>query len=268
MSEGHEADALADLLSSPHLIALESLGVSYAMLPPDIFSRLDAAPPGLRAMDVLCASCGDAQLEALTRWEGMRGLESLVWTVNAVSSAGLRALLRSHNTSALRELNMGGNAIDASTLQEDSWARLRRMEAVGLWSAKIDQEVLARMLRQPWPALRWLNLSENPLKLGALRPLMARRGQLPVLRCLDLSNCRLIDADMIELVCQLPPTLRVLSLRSNPLTEDGALALAARPELRQLEELDLSQNALSAASVEALTRSPHTAHMQPDGLKL
>ena len=167
---------------------------------------------------------------------------------------------------------------------EDTWSALCvALEALSESALKGRYLPYIQALLEPWPEAlrcvpwRWLelasqgdrrasllidlcrtlDLSWRPLKRAVLTRLLGALGRARPLRQLYLDSCRLSPSALALIArCEAFSEVRVLSLRHNPLSRDGAAALAeSASALRSLRELDLEACLLDDESLSVLLTS-------------
>jgi len=214
--------------------------------------------------------------EHLSRSESLAGLEQLVLSQNPIGPAGVWAILGAPFAARLTRLRIGAcrlNDPDLASLLGSE--RLPNLAELSLWDrvgerstralggnegfAKLRSFDLASCGLTPaaagllggvrtLPALRRLNLRNNPLRSEGLRRFLA--GPLVrTLDWLDLDRCELGDEGAAVLAAADPlPALRVLWLADNRIGDAGARVLAASPALAAVRSLHLRGNAIGDAA--------------------
>jgi Ran GTPase-activating protein (RanGAP) involved in mRNA processing and transport len=233
---------------------------------------------------------GDERVGTLARSEHLRGLRGLGLSFNALTNAGLQAVLDAGPWPRLTALDLQGNSHlsgRGAVLLARSRA-LPALESLDLRDNLVDETgawSLANSKGQP--RLADLALAGNPLgdrggRALALSPLLprqlARTGVLDLratalgpagvqdlvaadhLReavVLNLNRNQINDAGVVALSVAELPRLRELHLAGNKVTDEGAAALAGAEYLGRLRVLDLADNLLSAGGRVALMSSPY-----------
>lgn len=124
--------------------------------------------------------------------------------------------------------------------------------ALDLRTNKLGSDDTQR-LGAAFPALRVLDLGNNPLDLAAMERLIDGGG-LGALRTLGLQKSAVTDAMLARLAASpLLARVRTLDLRKNALTDAGARHLGKSKHTAGLRTLHLGGNTLSAAARKALT---------------
>ena len=262
-------DTLGILVASPHLAALRTLRLPSNNLG-NLGTRALTQAASLKSLEELDLSAlgqherynydpviRAAGMGALVGWSGLAGVRSLTLNANDLTRGGLRALLRSPNAVALKELALRGARLDGQMMEEFRSAH----EGLRLESLDIGENVLkglgveylagAPCLRD----LKTLRIDRCEIALGGGR-LLAKAAFLDGLRLLDLGHNYFGPADLGTLLEREPP-LHTLQLRDNHVFDEGAAVLASSPASDTLLELDLSQNGLGAAATAALGESEH-----------
>jgi hypothetical protein len=136
-----------------------------------------------------------------------------------------------------------------------------------VWCADSPLSTLSALTDLPW----WGKLRALTFYLGQGVPTDAdevRRNKWPRhlpsgLEALDLSHNGGIVARLLPAVLESPAaaTLRSLALRGCGSEETIAALVAALPDMRRLERLDLSESALNERAVKTLLASPQLAQL-------
>jgi len=165
---------------------------------------------------------------------------------------------------ALRHLAITGAELTPETLDALLAAGLpERLEHLDLTGNALDR--LDALAARPWPRLERLTLSRNLLdpRAGAL----LATARLPALRTLELNDNPLKTAGVLALT-SLPALagLDELHLRATGFGPPAALALAVVP-FAHLTRLTLDANPLKAAGAEALLSSPWLDELRRSNLE-
>ncbi len=292
--QSERGDAMLGALAANETLAgLESLASDYDNVS-DTGLKALAASPYLRRLKSLSfeesSRITGRGLAALARSPVMASVErlSLLWSCQ-VGVEGVRALAASPFVGSLRELALSGplgdegaEAIASSpalsglrVLRLDncgigargaerlaSSPHLSRLEVLSLRGNSLLQSGVEALAQAgALPALRSLRLFWDGLPAAAVRALAAcpmfRR-----LRCLSLSCPRAGAAIGADLAAS-PSQLESLDLSNSRLRDDGLAALLRAPWVKNLRNLRLGGNRISAAGIEALvkTRMPQLAFL-------
>jgi uncharacterized protein (TIGR02996 family) len=268
-------DALRRLLASPHLGGLKALrlpsnnignaGINALTSTASLTSleELDLSGRGVSQRyndDPIVRSPG---MERLAAWAGLASVRSLTLSSNDVGRPGLRALLRSRHTAALQELSLRSCRLDGQTMAElaDAPPALR-LETLNLGENVLKElgvaYVASASCLRELKAL-WLDRCEAPVTSGRL---LAKAGFIEGLRLLDFAHNHLSPVGLNALLDRNPPALHTLRLRDNDLFDRGVALLAESPGSDTLLELDVSQNGLGTAAVQALGQSAHLRELR------
>lgn len=122
---------------------------------------------------------------------------------------------------------------------------LRRLQHLSLPNLQLEDTLLERLIDAPWPALRHLNLSGNPLDNSSLR-LLAHTHHLPAVAHL-VATRNDFTGEGVKALSQTPgfPGLETLVLSYNEVGDIGAQALVQAPHV-ELKTLELTCSELSA----------------------
>ncbi|MDX9723327.1 MAG: hypothetical protein RBU37_21425 [Myxococcota bacterium] len=241
---GVEAEALAPLLSSPHLHELRELS-------------LHGRESGLAILDALSGSVASQQLERLViagfdlrqgRLPAFPRLRSLSLSRARLDGEAATALLEHAALETLVTLRMGGNEDllcrpETSPEQESSGAFLPR--------------IVPRL-----SALRRLGLSACQARFRTDRSAqqkivpedLAALSELRQLEVLDLSECELRDLHLIALAERPIPTLRSMDLLSNGFSAHGIERLL---DAYYAQLVDLALRPDDEACMGLLAQRPH-----------
>jgi Ran GTPase-activating protein (RanGAP) involved in mRNA processing and transport len=227
---------LAPLAQSPHLRRLETLSID---------PNADRHSVRALAASPLAAACrpGLGDLLARREWpqEWQKHLENLhngrltLWH-QRLGDGPIARLAGVSGLARVRELDVGGNDLTVAGLR----ALLASPHLTGL---------------------RLLRLSFNDRLGDEGAELVANCPNLAGLRSLKMSFCAVGDSGAKALAAS--PyliELRVLKLwsdRDNPISDEGARAIAQSPNFRRLVALRLRDNAIGDAGAIALAESPH-----------
>jgi uncharacterized protein (TIGR02996 family) len=195
---------------------------------------------------------------ALPRAEGLRSLRRLELNVAPPDAAGARALAACPHLAGLESLHSWSNGFGAADVQALASSRhLGRLAELSLFLSGFDQEKAAALAGTPlWGRLRRLQLGRGPLGPVGLRELL--RAPAPHLTALSLRGDPIGDEGVEGLAeSALLGGLAELDLDRCRLTARGARALAASPRAAGLRALMLGNDALGDGGVAALAASPH-----------
>jgi uncharacterized protein (TIGR02996 family) len=236
--------SLEELLTSRAVTTLVSLSLGWAA-PDEAAARLIAALPRLRRLS-LHNLMPSTSLPALAG-PGLRGLEV---GLREQPLADLARLQESACRDTLTSLKVWG-----SPHGEALPFRLPRLRRLGLSECDLNGPRMTALAEGgTFAGLSDLSLSHNALGPYGLAALTT--AQAPGLRRLDLSMCRLGDAEAIRLAAWKGlASVRVLMLADNNLTDKGVLALAESPHAGSLEAISLDRNGpITSAGITALLR--------------
>jgi hypothetical protein len=164
------------------------------------------------------------------------------------------ALTRAPWWGGLRCLSLKGNRLDLGAqrvLARRAPARLSRLD---LSRVEVMEEGLEALGRGPLPSLRWLNLNDGGLPLGALERLV-RSPWWGGLRVLGLSGNPL-GPGAGRLLARYGEGLRGLEIGGANLGAEGLRALLSRPGGLRLRSLSLAYSRTSAQELSALLEGP------------
>lgn len=284
---------LRAILQSPALRSLRALVIKNNPLGDHGVVELthhDPAPPWAH-LDLSRAGLTDHGLRRLAASGLLSGLRSLGLADNRVGAPGAIALARSPFLGQLEALELSRNPLRSAGLralwESPRLHRLRRLRLVAVEAEAGTAGWLADSA--PPPALRHLDLSENPEGLGDLRAWSSAPwlGQLDALelnhnpqapqsfqallrnpgwrklRRLALAGAGILAQDLRRWASlEGPCALEECGLGYNDLGDAGAQALARAPSLSGLLRLDLESCGLTAAGLLALSGG-----WAPDGLR-
>jgi uncharacterized protein (TIGR02996 family) len=270
-ARGVWAATLGILAASPHLAGLRTLRLPSNNLGNAGIRALTEAA-SLTALEELdLTALGEherynndpvirsAGMGALVGWSGLAGIRSLNLTRNDVTRDGLRALLRSPNAAALKELTLRGTRLDGQMMEEFCSAlpglRLETLDLGEniLGEVGLSYLVSARCLRE----LKVLRLDRCEIPLAGARLLAKKAPFLDSLRLLDVGYNNFGPPGLAALMEREPPLLHSLRIPDNDLFDNGTALLAGSPASNSLLELDLSRNGLGPPSALALSESEH-----------
>ncbi len=251
---------LKELLKQPVVEQLDRLtvqlsGTEYIS---DETAVMIAASPRLRNLRglSLAFAISDAGLTALARSEYLGMLDWLALDFQAITAAGVRALVTAPWFRNLRWLRLQGE-ITEGALEElsrcEAAANLNMLElrigthSVQTWEAFGASKLLA--------ALPGLDLSHVDLGEGRLEALLGtNRLQLAVL---DLQSCAIRNTGVQALVAApWVHTLRSLNLKNNGLAAAGLTAVGRCKSWSQLRHLNLNMNSLGVGALRAIAANP------------
>jgi hypothetical protein len=181
-----------------------------------------------------------------------------------LGDAGLHRWLRSQSHSRIVELALATGIADAGAAALAGEPRLAGLRSLALFRNAIGPAGISALLTSPHlgPGLRRLLLGRNMLGETGARAL-ARPTQINHLELLDL-DCNRLDAAAVRVLADAPllDGVRALNLSNNPIGADGCAALAQSPRLGALEVLYLHDCGLDDAAVLPLLRAPWLANLQ------
>lgn len=270
-ARGLWGESLELLVASPHLANLKSLRVPENNLGNEgIFALTRSASlSALEELDFSSQSRHERYIDdpviraagmgALMGWSGLARVRSLSLTGNDLSRDGLRALLRSPHTSALKELSLRDTRLDGQAMAEFRDA----LPALGLETLDLGDNILkdlgaervatAPCLRE----LKALRLDRCEIFLAGARLFAKKASFLGGLRSLDIGHNHFGPAGLASLLEREPASLHTLRMRDNDLFNEGAELLTGSPASDGLLEVDLSQNHLGPTAVQVLGESAH-----------
>ncbi len=210
----------------------------------------------VETLDFSRCQLNDRSLQQLLTCSHLERLGTLNLSGNSINTPGMRALVPSPLFARLRcldlsrNLGIGDTAVRLLT-RLDSPSNL---EVLNLGGTNLTPNGLHELSQSSsLPRLLDLNISgvrpRFPESPAAFKP-------PPQLRSLDLSESSFL-VELPTLFDSLPSTLRSLSLRRVVAVDEVAERLANAPSLSNLTRLDLGQNNLGAARMQALAASPH-----------
>jgi uncharacterized protein (TIGR02996 family) len=263
--------SIDELVTSPHLANLKSLRLPSNDLGEHGFRTL-AQSTTLSALEELDLSSvarheryhyneviRAAAMEELMGWSGLATVRSLTLSGNDLTRDGLRALLRSPHTDALKTLALRGTRLDGPMMEEFRSARAAlRLEALDLGEnvlkeLGVEYLATARCLSE----LKVLRLDRCEVPLAGAKLLAKKASFLGGLRVLDISHNHFGPVGLGALLKRELAALHTLRMRDNDLFDNGAELLARSPASDTLLEADLSQNGIGAAGAVALGESAH-----------
>jgi uncharacterized protein (TIGR02996 family) len=270
-ARGLWAHGLRRLVASPHMAGLKALCLPGNSLGnAGILALIRAASlSGLEELDLSGQGVSEAYnddpiirvrgMESLAGWTGLAGVRSLTLSKNELGRAGLRTLLRSKHTGALKELTLRGGRLDgqAMTAFRDALPGLQ-LETLDLGENVLKERGAEAIATAPClrelKALR-LDRCEIPL-MGA--SLLAKKAPFfDSLRLLDVAHNHFGPLGLAALLEREPPSLHTLRMRDNDLFDKGTALLAGSPASDTLLEVDLSQNGLGSAAALSLGDSEY-----------
>jgi len=268
---GLAADDLTQLAASPHLTGLQELrlvsnglgaaGVRALTQAATLknLEKLDLSGPGYYEEYYENPLIDAAGMEALAGWTGLTRMRSLTLSGSDVRPAGLRALLRSPQAGALKELTLRAGRLDGQAMAAFAAAqpdlRLETLDVGENVLKDVGAEYLA--LAPCLGKLKALRLDRCDITQNGARLFATKAAFLGGLRQLDISHNHFGPGGLAALLERAPPALHTLQVRDNNLATDGARLLAGSPASATLEEVDLSQNGLDLAATQALANSAH-----------
>jgi uncharacterized protein (TIGR02996 family) len=270
-ARGLWADAVGQLVASPHLAGLKALRFPSNNLGNDGLRALVGAATlsSLEELDLSAISRHEryhydpviraAGMGALMAWKGLARVRSLSLKGNNVSRDGLRALLRSPHAAALKELSLRDGRLDGQAMAEfESAIPEMRQESLDLGEnvlKEVGAEYIARA--RCLSELKALRLDRCEIPQPGGRKLAKKAAFLDSLRLLDVGHNHFGPAGLGELLDREPPALHTLRMRDNDALDKGATLLAGSPASDVLLEVDLSQNGVASAGALALGDSVH-----------
>jgi uncharacterized protein (TIGR02996 family) len=216
-------EAVRAVLTSPAFARLETVSFAGSALGARAFA-VAAGKMRLRDADLSQCVIGDAGLTALAALPQFSGVSRLDLRSCDLGAKGLTALARSPAAASLRELNLADNPLRAHGL--DNFAQAR------------------------WPELHTLNLANCGLGADAVKALSATSGVKRLID-LDLSGNDIGAGGAIAITKAAWANSLVRLNLARCRCAAGAV-LAASPRLREVQQLDLTDNPLNPAGVAAL----------------
>lgn len=194
----------------------------------------------------------DSDLEIFLKGEHFTNLKSLDLQRNEMTTKGLKALSESPLRLRLERLSLRlNNTLDADAIMallKQPWPALKHLD---LYGTNLTQENLADLEQAKLPNLISLNLGKNKLKAANLSKL-----NLPKLKALNLDQSELQDQHLQQLTHGASlPSLTQLTLWANAISDEGLTLLLNSPLFSQLEELNLGKNKLTRLGASALAQS-------------
>jgi len=269
LNKARDHDAVGVVTASPIVLQLHALELSEYNITDDGARSLAAADlRSLRELDLGYNAIGPAGVAALASAPSLTGLTKLSLTRNGLGVAGAVAVADGCATMpALAWLSLMSNPIgDGGAAALAACSHLAGLRELLLLDTQIGAAGVAALAGSA--SLRRLSrlvLGGNQIGVEGARALA--RSQLGELRELSLDNNPVTD-DGARAIAGSDTFARLehLSLNWTGLTGDGALALARSPRLPAVSELKLSGNALGSA-VAAIAQSPIAARLRRFELK-
>jgi Leucine-rich repeat (LRR) protein len=268
---GWGVEGFLPLVSSPHLANLVALrlpnnyignggieGISSSTSFPSL-QELDlslSGPHGYYFEDPIIDQTG---LAALAQWRGLARLRSLNLSGHAAGQSGLRSLLQSKHLSQLKELILCQNdGFGPEAMQEFAAARTElQLEVLDLGLNVLRNAGAGELAKAPCLRdLKVLNLARCEIHTAGARQL-AEAECVGNLRELNVNDNSIGPDGLLALLEANPAQLHTLHIRNNDLSDEGVSHLAASTAAETLQELDLSQNGLTAKTAKALAKSKH-----------
>jgi hypothetical protein len=173
--------------------------------------------------------------------------------------AGVERWLRSDNFLNVEELTLAAGITDRGACMLAGDRRIAGVRSLGLFRNGIGPAGVAALIDGPRPALRRLLLGRNRLGEAGVRALAGSTSIAgPLLLDLD---CDGLDGAAIGALAAAPllAGVRALNLSNNPIGLDGCVALASSPRLSQLRTLYVHGCGLDDAAVAELLGAPWLA---------
>jgi len=252
------------LARCPNLGRLERLNLAGNSLGPEgaaVLTR-SAFVSNLRRLNFFDNPLGDDGWEVLAR-APFRRLRSLALCYTGATALGARSFARSQSLGSLRSLTLNGNELRDEGLSEIFGARfvmqLRHINIAATGKSAATAEILAS---RPLERLRALDLASDRGGAEFGRQL-ARSSVFTTLAYLDLQGLDLGDEGVASLAGATGfPSLQRLSLWGNGLTSRGVRALAASPFLSSIRALSLRGNPeIDDEGALALAESPYLRNL-------
>ncbi len=235
-----EVAELREFLEHPRASTLRELRIVDAPLPPQVCSVI-AEASHMTALRVLCIrnvdigdeQVADEQVARLADAPHLAALEQLYLTYVGATFEGLQSVFMSPHMRELRVLHYDGNRL-----------------------GDLDQ-----ILGQPWmelPNLRELNLDENGLGGDHVAELVDELGAFRGLKTLSLAFNRLGEMGAGALArCNGLAALESLCLMDSGIDDDCARHLAESEHLTNVKRLSLRGNPIGEEGREAIASSPY-----------
>ncbi len=261
-----EAGALPVLRTAPRFAAIKDLRLSFHPRTGDDFAlALAAGLPDVERLDLSHNEAGEAGLDAIAAappFLRLRELELAKLRSRSGLVLGLARLFASSSFPALEKLDLSGNRLGVEGLQGiAAGPLLGRLRSLDLRGCGIGVRGLRLLADSPHirPECK-LSLADNPIGAGGARQAARLAGSL--LPDIYLGKCD-IDAHGAAALAASPAIrqARLLSLHSNELGDEGAVALARR-EWPALEELYLTGCRIGPEGAAALAGSPGFPHLR------
>lgn len=179
----------------------------------------------------------------------------------------LEKLAETRALRSLRSLSLARQRIHPKTAHVLQSPHLAGLVALDVWGNPLgDAGVSALAASEHLGALRTLNLAHSEISIEGLEAL-SRAQFFPRLTSLTLdvgydpNGARALGRRAGEILAR-AESLVSLSLARCGIGDDGIEALAASPAMKNLEELGLHGNQISARGAIALARSPHLSKLR------
>lgn len=220
----------------------------------------------------------------------MQHIHSLNLRNHQLDDAALMRIVSSPYLKQLKHLDLGGNDFSSEGFANFAQSlEMPDLDHLALWRTDVDDDGVAQLCRNPSMAklgflelgrtsitpqsIEWIaqspyinNLYNLCVWQNSLDPRIVRALSDPKfasIRTLEIQEAQL-DADSIRALCASAvfEDIEELSLRANPIGEEGAYALIEHPGMSKLHRLGLNEIELSDEVVEALFESPHMGSLR------
>ncbi|CAB9502472.1 Ribonuclease inhibitor [Seminavis robusta] len=283
---GEEVDRLAQIIENGINTHLKKLSASGHKVPNESLYKLGkaiasaaakktAAPTSLAIGDHTLGHTGIlAFTKGIRECGGITDLEDIDWSWKGIGSSAFEMILEVCGTKSspkLRVLNLSRNeSIGEQSTENLSFAAfLTHLQVLDLSTCGLSGDFLTQFLVTPkgvQPNLKQLNLHDNPIGATgwkAILPLMTRDSSC--LEVLNLSKCQIDNDAMSELSTWSSKSsnsnLRILDLSDNELSAAGIEILSKELSVfPNLVELNLAGNAIGEQGVQQLAMALEARH--------
>lgn len=217
----------------------------------------------LHTLDMNYNRIGNEGVIALSGSKHLGNLHHLDLWICGIEAEGAHALAAMRSEARPYWLNLGGNNIGEEGMR--ALARsplLEKVQRLLLWGNSIGNTGLAHLVRGPYlQHIEELYLNENGLSMRGARAL-AQWEPLNRIRTLSIWRNRLRPRGGAILASAPMSQMRMLLLSMNNISDEGVIALASNPTLRNLHSLDLSRNRITDQGVAELLDSPYLVSLR------
>jgi uncharacterized protein (TIGR02996 family) len=250
------ADALRQLIASPHTGGVKELDLYDVGLSKEFFRVLRRAPWRLEELWMGCEYGGTFDPAPLLASAAVERLRVLNLEYRRTGPQTALAIAGNARSGSLETLHLNECELDGPSIRALAGAEhLSRLSSLNLAGNAVGPEEAEALAFSPWfGGLRHLDLSHTAIgPLGAVA--LAAAPRIPSLQTLNLTDCQFGPLSIVALAeSPLLANVEILHLGGNHVGAAGAQALARRGRLANLRLLFIDQHELPEAEQKRLDK--------------